>query len=76
MGVSEDANCATHSDGQTVPGAKAEYCGKKQPEVEDFQEVCGAGNLGAYFCHFNTSLEISHGFLQFCPCLFVFSGGG
>lgn len=36
VGVSEDADCATHSDGQTVPGAKAEYCGKK-PEVEDFQ---------------------------------------
>lgn len=35
--MSEDADCATYSDGQTVPGAKAEYCGKKQPEVEDFQ---------------------------------------
>lgn len=35
-GVSGDANCGTHGDGQTVPGAKAEYCGKKQLEVEDF----------------------------------------
>lgn len=34
--MSGDANCGTHGDGQTVPGAKAEYCGKKQLEVEDF----------------------------------------
>lgn len=32
-----DANCGTHGDGQTVPGARAEYCGKKQLEAEDFQ---------------------------------------
>lgn len=36
-GVSQGANCGTHGDGQTVPGAKAEYCGKKQLEVGDFQ---------------------------------------
>lgn len=36
-GVSGDENWGTHGDGQTVPGAKTQYCGKKQPEVEDFQ---------------------------------------
>lgn len=37
--MSGAANCGTHGDGQTCPswpGAKAEYCGKKQLEAEDF----------------------------------------
>lgn len=37
VGVPQDANCGTHGDGETVPGAKAEYCfsSKKQLEVDD-----------------------------------------
>lgn len=75
-GVSGDGNCGTHGDGQAVPGAKTEYCGKKQLVRSRFPVSVRSKRSWGLLLSFEYFFRNLSWVSSVCPCLFVFSGEG